>query len=235
MASGQAEGDAVVLKELQKLYGLGVNNMCINSSMKVAVKKLSFGIPRGECFGFLGINGAGKTSTMKMLTGDVIPTRGSATLAGYDISTEQLQLRSHLGYCPQFDALLDRLTVREHIELFARIKGIAPADENLVVRAMLQEMDLVPFEHKLAGQLSGGNKRKLSVAIAMIGSPPIVFLDEPSTGMDPVARRFVSSSALIHAICSAAFLFSLRQNKYSPSARLNLLACTLSPTNLHFP
>ena len=82
VASGQAEGDAVVLKELQKLYGLGVNNMCINSSMKVAVKKLSFGIPRGECFGFLGINGAGKTSTMKMLTGDVIPTRGSATLAG---------------------------------------------------------------------------------------------------------------------------------------------------------
>jgi ATP-binding cassette, subfamily A (ABC1), member 3 len=179
--SGKADKDTIVVKGLRKVYAGG----------KVAVRNLSFGLPQGECFGFLGINGAGKTTTMKILTGDVVPTIGGATLAGFDILKSQTEVRRLIGYCPQFDALLELVTVKEHLELFARIKGVP---ENLVAQVVndkIQELDLTDYSNMLAGSLSGGNKRKLSVAIAMIGGPILVFLDEPSTGMDPVARRFM--------------------------------------------
>jgi ATP-binding cassette subfamily A (ABC1) protein 1 len=182
--TGEKEGDLIVIRKLKKVYKT-------KGDPKLAVKGLEFSIPQGECFGFLGVNGAGKTTTLKMLTGDVIPTSGTASLAGHDILKEQLQVRRVIGYCPQFDALLENLTVKEHLELFAKIKGIP---ENLVgftVREKMDQLNLNAFENKLAGKLSGGNKRKLSVAIAMIGSPPVVFLDEPSTGMDPLSRRFM--------------------------------------------
>ncbi|KAH7463694.1 ABC transporter A family member 1 [Phytophthora ramorum] len=181
VASGGADGDAVKLMGLRKVYPGG----------KVAVRDLSFGLKRGECFGFLGINGAGKTTTMKMLTGDVPPSRGTATLGGFDILTQQIEVRRQIGYCPQFDALFDLLTVREHLELFGAIKGVPQHSMDRVVMEKIRQLNLGDFEHKLAGSLSGGNKRKLSVAIAMIGSPAIIFLDEPSTGMDPVSRRFM--------------------------------------------
>lgn len=183
MASPEGVTDVVVLNGLRKVYSTG----------KVAVRDLSYGIPVGEVFGFLGINGAGKTTTLQMLSGDVLPSQGTAKLAGQDIIKEQLKVRRLLGYCPQFDAILDLVSVREHLELYARIKGVPEPEVKKVVEEKLVEMDLKPFEHKLAGRLSGGNKRKLGVAIALIGNPPIVFLDEPSTGMDPVARRFMWS------------------------------------------
>ncbi|GAB9477447.1 Abc transporter a family member 1, partial [Globisporangium polare] len=181
VTSGGADSDAIRLVNIRKVYKGG----------KAAVRNLTFGLKRGECFGFLGINGAGKTTTMKMLTGDVVPSSGSATLGGFDILTQQIEVRRQIGYCPQFDALFDLLTVREHLELFARIKGVSSADLNNVVSGLIEQMNLSSFDGKLAGSLSGGNKRKLSVAIAMIGNPKIIFLDEPSTGMDPVSRRFM--------------------------------------------
>ncbi|RLN98523.1 hypothetical protein BBJ28_00023418 [Nothophytophthora sp. Chile5] len=181
VASGEADADIVKLAGLRKVYKGG----------KVAVRNLSFGLKRGECFGFLGINGAGKTTTMKMLTGDVLPTHGTATLGGFDILTQQLEVRRQIGYCPQFDALFELLTVREHLELFASIKGVSRTELDTVVMDKIMQLNLSDFENKLAGSLSGGNKRKLSVAIAMIGNPRIIFLDEPSTGMDPVSRRFM--------------------------------------------
>lgn len=179
--SGGADGDAVKLLGIRKVY----------NGKKVAVRNLSFGLSKGECFGYLGINGAGKTTTMKMMTGDILPTSGYGTLGGFDILSEQMSVRRLIGYCPQFDALFELLTVREHLELFARIKGVTRLDLNSVVKTLMHEMNLDDFENKLACTLSGGNKRKLSVAIALIGSPPIIFLDEPSTGMDPVSRRFM--------------------------------------------
>jgi ATP-binding cassette subfamily A (ABC1) protein 1 len=182
-ADGGRVSDVILLDRLRRVYKGG----------KVAVRNLSFGVPLGQVFGFLGINGAGKSSALKMLTGDILPTSGTARLAGYDIITEQPEVRRLLGYCPQFDALLDLLTVREHLELYARIKGVPEKEVTSVVETKLTEMDLRQFANKKAGTLSGGNKRKLSVAIALIGDPPIVFLDEPSTGMDPVARRFMWS------------------------------------------
>ncbi|GLE03144.1 hypothetical protein PINS_up012023 [Pythium insidiosum] len=181
VAKGGADQDAVVVKNLRKVY----------KGNKVAVRNLSFGLPKGECFGYLGINGAGKTTTMKMMTGDILPTSGVGKLGGFDILSQQLDVRRLIGYCPQFDALFELLSVREHLELFARIKGVPRRELENVVKNLMHQMNLDDFENKLAGTLSGGNKRKLSVAIAMIGSPPIIFLDEPSTGMDPVSRRFM--------------------------------------------
>jgi len=191
---GGAEGDVIVMKALRKVYGP-------KSYSKVAVKGVSLGIAKGECFGYLGINGAGKTSTLAMLTGDVLPSSGEAYLNGLDILKHQDQVRRLLGYCPQHDALLERLTVREHLELFGRIKNVAEEALHSFVESILVDMNLSQYQNKRAGELSGGNKRKLSVGIAMIGKPPIIFMDEPSTGMDPVNKRFMWE--VIARICTS--------------------------------
>merc|ERR1711871_534019 len=178
---GDADDDLVKLSNLQKVYTGG----------KMAVKSISLGIPLGECFGLLGINGAGKTSTLKILSGDQLPTAGTAHVCGMNVLDHQRAVRQLIGYCPQFDALLDLLTVREHLNLFCRIKNVAESELRATVAASLHRMDLMKYANKLAGSLSGGNKRKLCVAIAMVGQPQVVFLDEPSTGVDPKARRFM--------------------------------------------
>ena len=158
---------------------------------KVAVTKTSFGIANGECFGLLGVNGAGKTTTFKMLCGEIPPSSGTAYVNGFDVTTQLDQARENIGYCPQFDALLENLTAKEHLYLYAAIKGIPYDLRKDLVEKKIVEMNLKKYENVCAGTYSGGNKRKLSVAIAMLGNPPIVFLDEPSTGMDPEARRFM--------------------------------------------
>jgi ABC-type multidrug transport system ATPase subunit len=132
-----------------------------------------------------------RTTTLEILSGDIFPTRGTAVLGGSDILNEQLKVRKLIGYCPQFDALFNLLTAREHLEFYARIKGVKEINLKSIVDGMLHYLSLEEYANRPAGTYSGGNKRKLSVAIALIGDPPIVFLDEPSTGMDPGARRFM--------------------------------------------
>ena len=124
-----------------------------------------------------------------MISGENAPTKGTAVLCGMDMMKEPVKVRRLLGMCPQSHALLDLLTVREHLELFGRIKGVPPADLNDVIEYRMEDMGIKQYEHKKAQSLSGGNKRKLSVAQALIGNPPLVLMDEPSTGMDPVSRR----------------------------------------------
>jgi ATP-binding cassette, subfamily A (ABC1), member 3 len=181
VASGAADDNSIVVKDFKKIYPGG----------KYAVKGMSLAIPTGECFGLLGINGAGKSSALNMLSGEFRPSSGSAFLAGLNLLTEVHKCRRKIGFCPQFDALFELLTAREHLQLYARIKGICEVDIPRVVDSKIAEMGLTEYANRPAGTYSGGNKRKLSVAIAMIGEPSIVFLDEPSTGMDPVARRFM--------------------------------------------
>mmetsp|Transcript_3366 Transcript_3366/g.4864 ORF Transcript_3366/g.4864 Transcript_3366/m.4864 type:complete len:1961 (-) Transcript_3366:133-6015(-) len=178
--SGDAIDDLIVVDQLTKQYPNG----------KLAVNNVSYGIPRGECFGLLGINGAGKTSSMAMLTAEFPPTSGDASLAGFSVTKEPEKTRRLIGYCPQFDAHFTNMSGREHVELYASIKGI-PLDMVKEAAAIkLQEVGLSEFDSdRLSMGYSGGMKRKLSVACATIGQPQIVFLDEPSTGMDPVARR----------------------------------------------
>ncbi|POM80172.1 ABC transporters ABCA family, partial [Phytophthora palmivora] len=156
---------------------------------KVALKDLCLSIQSGECFGYLGINGAGKSTTMAVLTGQLAPTEGFVTLSGFDLSTSSASARKTMGYCPQFDALHDLLTVTEQLQLYARIKGIPEAFVNTAVDEQIQELGLTKYRDKLTQGLSGGNKRKVSTAIALLGRPRVVFLDEPSTGVDPSSRR----------------------------------------------
>lgn len=184
--SGLTDNAIFYLQNLRKVYP-GSNH----HGPKVAVQSLTFSVQAGECFGFLGTNGAGKTTTLSMLSGEETPTSGTAFVFGKDIVASPKAIRQHIGYCPQFDALFEYLTVKEHLELYARIKGVVDYRIDNVVMEKLVEFDLLKHSHKPSFTLSGGNKRKLSVAIAMIGDPPIVILDEPSTGMDPVAKRFM--------------------------------------------
>lgn len=156
-----------------------------------AVERTSFGLDYGECFALLGINGAGKSTTFKALTCEIEPTQGSITIAGYDAQREFNQARKLIGYCPQHDAIFELMTVEEHLEYYARIKGIPVALRQRLIDRQIQDMNLSDHRKKPAGTLSGGNKRKLSVAMAIIGNPPIILLDEPSAGMDPEARQFM--------------------------------------------
>ncbi|PON86894.1 ABC transporter A, ABCA [Trema orientale] len=184
--SGSIENAIIYLRNLRKVYPGGKYR-----NEKVAVHSLTFSVQEGECFGFLGTNGAGKTTTLSMLSGEESPTDGTAYIFGKDICSNPKAARRHIGFCPQFDALLEYLTVQEHLELYARIKGVSDHQIDDVVMEKLTEFDLLKHANKPSFSLSGGNKRKLSVAIAMIGDPPIVILDEPSTGMDPIAKRFM--------------------------------------------
>jgi ABC-type multidrug transport system ATPase subunit len=175
----EKEEDVVIIKDMTKVYPGG----------KFAVRGISLGIPNGECFGLLGVNGAGKTTTLSILTAEFPPSSGQVRLGGYDIAENPEVVRRLVGYCPQFDALFDLLTGREHLELYARVKGLDEAQVKTVVTQKVQQMDLVEFAGRNATSYSGGNKRKLSVAMAMIGSPQIVILDEPSSGKKKKGER----------------------------------------------
>ncbi|XP_059725846.1 phospholipid-transporting ATPase ABCA7 isoform X1 [Haemorhous mexicanus] len=175
-------GHLLLLKDLTKVY---------RRRKAPAVDRLCVAIPPGECFGLLGVNGAGKTSTFKMLTGDTEVTLGEAWLKGHSVLTDLQSVHQHMGYCPQFDAITDLLTGREHLEFYSRLRGIPEEETPRVAQWGITALGLGPHADRPAGKYSGGNKRKLSTAIALLGCPPVVFLDEPTTGMDPQARRFL--------------------------------------------
>jgi len=182
-AAGAADS-AVWIQKLRKVYPARGK-----AAPKVAVVDLSLGVPKAECFGFLGVNGAGKTTTLSILTGDYLPTAGQAWIDGHDIVADRKRVRDRMGYCPQVDPLLELMTARETLVMFARLKNLPEAIIPSTVRTLLEKVTLTPYADRVAGSYSGGNKRKLSLAIALIGSPAVVFLDEPSSGMDPVSRR----------------------------------------------
>uniref|UniRef100_A0A8C5CAY6 ABC transporter domain-containing protein n=1 Tax=Gadus morhua TaxID=8049 RepID=A0A8C5CAY6_GADMO len=157
----------------------------------LAVDRLSLAVGKGECFGLLGFNGAGKTTTFKMLTGDESVSSGDAYIDGYSVLRDIKKVQQRIGYCPQFDALLDHMTGRETLSMYARLRGIPEKYVSGCVENVLRSLLLEPHADKLVRSYSGGNKRKLSAGMALIGGPPVIFLDEPSTGMDPVARRLL--------------------------------------------
>ncbi|XP_023665182.2 phospholipid-transporting ATPase ABCA1-like [Paramormyrops kingsleyae] len=179
---GGARTDLLRVCDLTKIY---------RGKKRPAVDGICMGVPTAECFGLLGINGAGKTTTFKMLTGDIAVSSGDAFLNGYSIRTQMTDVHQNMGYCPQFDAIDDLLTGQEHLEFYARIRGVPEKEVKMVAKWGIQKLGLVKYSNKSAGTYSGGNKRKLSTAMALIGCPPVVFLDEPTTGMDPKARRFL--------------------------------------------
>jgi ABC-type multidrug transport system ATPase subunit len=137
------------------------------------------------------ILGAGKTTLISILTGLYPPSSGDAYLAGYHLATEMDQVHRNIGVCPQHDILWDDLTVSEHLYFYARLKGTTPNEETQVVNEAISNVGLDNFRNRLSKVLSGGEKRRLSIAIALIGNPRVVFLDEPTTGLDPEVRRVI--------------------------------------------
>uniref|UniRef100_A0A3P8SAU7 ATP binding cassette subfamily A member 3 n=1 Tax=Amphiprion percula TaxID=161767 RepID=A0A3P8SAU7_AMPPE len=176
-------GSPLILQEISKVYNSGESLL--------AVDRLSLAVGKGECFGLLGFNGAGKTTTFKMLTGDESVTSGDAYIDGYSVRRDIKKVQQRIGYCPQFDAVLDHMTGRETLSMYARLRGIPEKYVSGCVENVLRSLLLEPHADKLVRSYSGGNKRKLSAGMALIGGPPVIFLDEPSTGMDPVARRLL--------------------------------------------
>lgn len=161
----------------------------IYSNDRVAVQSLTLDMFTDQITVLLGHNGAGKTTTMSMLTGMFPPTFGTAYVNGKDIRTDIQSVRSSLGLCPQHNILFDELTVREHIEFFSRLKGF---DKNAVEMEVQKYVKLIDLEDKINAQsktLSGGMKRKLAVCVAFCGGSKVVLCDEPTSGMDPAARR----------------------------------------------
>ena len=184
-----------------------------SSDTITAINDISFCLEYGECVGLLGINGAGKTTTFKCLTNELVPSKGRILINNKDINTHFHEVRSLIGYCPQFDAIFEYMTVYENLEFYAKIKGILPSQLSNVITALMKQMNLHEYKHKISGRLGGGNKRKLSVSIAMICNPSIVLLDEPSTGMDPEARRFMWS--VIHKISTRSKRSSVLMTTHS--------------------
>lgn len=156
---------------------------------KVAVRNLTLGIRSNECFGLLGPNGAGKSTAISMWTGLFAPTSGRASICGFDMETQMDEIYQRLGVCPQFDILWPLLTVEETLLFYAKLKGVPRHLLAQTVEACLKGVSLVTTKTRRIGRLSGGMQRRVSLAISLIGDPSIIFLDEPTTGLDPETKR----------------------------------------------
>ncbi len=156
---------------------------------RVAVAGLDLDVQPGEIFGLVGPDGAGKTTTMRMLTGILPPSGGSAEVAGCDVARDSEKLKDQIGYMSQRFGLYPDLSVAENIAFYADIYGVPRRELAARTERLLGFSNLTPFKHRLAGNLSGGMKQKLGLACALIHTPRVLFLDEPTNGVDPVSRR----------------------------------------------
>lgn len=154
-----------------------------------AVDAISFSVSAGEIFGFLGANGAGKTTALKMLTGLLTPSSGKALVAGYDVWKNPEQVKRRIGYMSQRFSLYEDLTVRENIRLFGGIYGLSNAAIKAKTGQLLDKLNLGTEADQLVGALPLGWKQKLAFSVALLHEPKIVFLDEPTSGVDPITRR----------------------------------------------
>lgn len=154
-----------------------------------AVNAISFEVAKGEIFGFLGANGAGKTTAMKMLIGISLPSSGEAKVAGYDVHTQAEDIKRNIGYMSQKFALYDDLTVKENIMFFGGIYGLSSERIREKADRLIEELGLETVAKSLVSSLPLGWKQKLAFSVAMLHDPKIVFLDEPTGGVDPITRR----------------------------------------------
>jgi ABC-2 type transport system ATP-binding protein len=173
-----SNGKAVVVEKLEKRFG----NF-------VAVNQVSFTVDEGEIFGFLGPNGAGKSTTIRMLCGILPPTAGRGTVAGFDVRTQAEKIKANIGYMSQKFSLYQDLTVEENIDFYSGIYRIPRSERQERKQWVLAMSGLVERRHQLTAILSGGWKQRLALGCAILHRPPIIFLDEPTSGVDPISRR----------------------------------------------
>lgn len=166
-----------------------VENLTKQFGNFTAVKGISFDVYKGEIFGFLGANGAGKTTAMKMLIGISKPTSGEALVAGFDVKTNAEMVKKSIGYMSQKFSMYDDLTIKENITFFGGIYGLSRAEIKRKTEILINELELQEVANNLVGSLPLGWKQKLAFSVALLHEPKIVFLDEPTGGVDPITRR----------------------------------------------
>lgn len=170
--------NVIEVEDLSKLFG-----------DFTAVNSISFDVKKGEIFGFLGANGAGKTTAMKMLIGISKPTSGTATVAGFDVYKQAEDIKKNIGYMSQKFALYDDLTVKENITFFGGIYGLSRPIIKEKTSILIRELNLGDVANQLVGSLPLGWKQKISFSAALLHNPKVIFLDEPTGGVDPITRR----------------------------------------------
>lgn len=169
------------------MISVSVNSIYKNYAATQALHDISFEVNKGELFGFIGADGAGKTSLFRILTTLILPDKGSATVEGFDVVRNYKQIRNILGYMPGKFSLYQDLSVEENLKFFATIFGTTIAENYALIKDIYSQIE--PFKKRKAGKLSGGMKQKLALSCALIHKPVVLFLDEPTTGVDAVSRR----------------------------------------------
>ena len=167
--------------------GIKIKNISKSYGDLKAVDAISFDVKDGELFGLIGPDGAGKTTIFRILTTLLIADEGEATVAGYDVIKDYIDIRNHVGYMPGRFSLYQDLTVEENLEFFATIFNTTIEENYDLIKDIYIQIE--PFKHRRAGKLSGGMKQKLALSCALIHKPKVLFLDEPTTGVDPVSRK----------------------------------------------
>uniref|UniRef100_A0A0E0CHR9 ABC transporter domain-containing protein n=1 Tax=Oryza meridionalis TaxID=40149 RepID=A0A0E0CHR9_9ORYZ len=217
---------SVICDNLKKVYHGKDGN-----AKKIAVRGLSLSVPRGQCFGVLGPNGAGKTTLINMLTGFTKPTSGMAYIEGMDIQFEMNKVYAGIGVCPQHDLLWETLTGREHLLFYGRLKNLRGAPLSQAIEKSLKNVRLFAggIADKLVSKYSGGMKRRLSVAISLIGDPKVVYMDEPSSGLDPASRKDLWN-AVKSAKQDRAIILTITTATGEAEEEMRRLVQSISPT-----
>ncbi len=174
---------------MNAVAAINTSNLTKAFDSTVAVRSLNLEVPTGELFGLVGPDGAGKTTTIRLLTAIMDPTSGEAWVAGHPVGTEGERIKEKIGYMSQRFGLYEDLTVMENIIFYADLYEVAARERSVRIERLLGFSNLAPFKERLAGNLSGGMKQKLGLACALIHTPEVLFLDEPTNGVDPVSRR----------------------------------------------
>jgi drug efflux transport system ATP-binding protein len=170
-------------------YAIETTNFTKKFGAFTAVDNITFNVDKGEIFGFLGANGAGKTTAMKMLTGLLIPTCGEANVAGFDVWKQANEIKKNIGYMSQKFSLYNDLSILENIELFGGIYNMTSAEIEEKAHVLVDKLGIETYKNRLVGSLPLGFKQKLAFSVAIFHNPSIVFLDEPTGGVDPITRR----------------------------------------------
>ncbi len=170
-------------------YSIQTQDLTKTFGTFTAVNRITFQVHEGEIFGFLGANGAGKTTAMRMLCGLSYPTSGKATVAGFDVYKQQEKIKKNIGYMSQKFSLYENLTVKENIVFYGGVYGLRRKEINERLRTLLQKLEMDGMGDKLVKSLPLGWKQKLAFSTAIFHEPKIVFLDEPTSGVDPITRR----------------------------------------------
>jgi len=184
------------------LSAVAASGLVVRFDELVAVDEVSLEVERGEVFGLLGPNGAGKTTTLRVLTTLLKPAAGSAVVAGWDVASDALAVRASIGYVPQALSADGGLTAAENLDFYARVTGVPRRERAARIAAAVEAMELEPMLDRLARTFSGGMLRRLEIATALLNRPSVLFLDEPTVGLDPTARALVWER--VHALRAEA-------------------------------